>query len=460
MLRAPFVLALALTAALPAQNAHDLIVADYGKRRDEALFDAGQRHLQLGSWARKVGLVPQATSQFLRAVEVSGGKNQGAVTVLGIMRGYGEAFWRRQVKRPSRALLADYERRAAGIELQTRKAQIDLAQRAAKAGLTTEAQQHWRTVLKLGGSIELDAKGARIDGIRLPAEMSAWLQQVTIQINGGEPAFEAAGAAAPKLPGVIEVRSDELVVRTDLPGERAAALHALATALLPALRERLDGAPTRPLQLFVFSKRDDFTAYLKACGMEHFSGGSGLADYDTFQTLVCADGKGDDEVQALVLHELTHLFFYGTAPAAMPDWFAEGFAESFGGQGTFAWDGKTLQLGLPMRADRLASLRQAPLPLRELFTADAATLLSTDHDKGLRFYAQCWALQRFLADAKNPWHERMGYYEAQCRGAVLGAPEGGRKTLDPTAARALFERLFAGDMDQLQAAFSEWLQKL
>lgn len=450
-----------LTLSLPAQSAHDMVVANYQKQRDEALFDAGQRHLQLGSWARKAGLVPQATAQFLRAVEVSQGKNQGAVTVLSILRGYGDAFWRRQQKRPSRALIKDYERRAAGIELQTRKAQMELAKLADKAGLDVEQQQHWLTVLQLGGKIEVDAKGiARIDGQRLPPELSTWLQQMTIQVNGGQPAFEAAGANAPKLANVVEVRSDDLVVRTDLPAARGAQLHALATALLPALRDRLDGAPTRPLQLFVFGKRADYTAYLQACGMERYTSASGVADYGTFQTLVCAEDKADEDVHALVLHELSHLYFYGTAPAAMPDWYAEGFGESFGGQGTFTWDGKTLQLGLSMRQDRIAALRLQPLPLRELFDADAATLLATDHDKGMRFYTQCWALQRFLREEKGAWRERFGYFEAQCRGALLGAPEGARKVLDPTSARALFDRLFGPDLPALEQEFTAWLAKL
>jgi hypothetical protein len=454
-------LVVVLLPDLLAQSAHDQVVSDYMKRRESALFDAGQRHLQLGSWARKAGLIPQATSQFLRAVEVSGGKNQGAVMVLGVMRGYGDAFWRREVKRPSPALLADYERRAAHIELQTRKAHIDLAKRAGKAGLQVEEKEHWLTVLQLGGSIEVDAKGtARIDGERVPEALADWLQGMTIQVNGKQPAFEAAGGAAPKLPDVTEVRSDELVVRTDLPAASAAALHALASAFLPKLRERLAGAPTHPLQLFVFKKRADFLAYLEARGMARFAGGSGVADYGTFQTLVCAEEKTDEQLHALVLHELSHLYFFGTAPAAMPDWFAEGFAESFGGQGTFTWDGETLQLGLPMRRDRIEDLQKAPIPLRELFATDAANLLITDHDKGMRFYAECWALQRFLREDKNPWQARFGYFEAQCRGAVLGAPEGGRKTLDPTASRALCDRLFGPDLEQIDGAFREWLQKL
>ena len=66
--------------------------------------------------------------------------------------------------------------------------------------------------------------------------------------------------------------------------------------------------------------------------------------------------------------------FFGTAPAFLPDWYAEGFAESFGGQGTFTWDGKTLQTGGLLAKHRLAALQQAPLPLRELLAGSSGRL--------------------------------------------------------------------------------------
>src|SRR5262249_9718447 len=143
------------------------------------------------------------------------------------------------------------------------------------------------------------------------------------------------------------------------------------------------------------------------------------------QTLICGEGLADPELQAVALHELSHLFFYGTAPAFLPDWYAEGFAETFGGQGTFTWDGKALQTGGLFDRRPIDGLRKAPLPLRELLAADASRLLATDHDKGMRFYTESWALQRFLRGEKTAWQGRFRQWEAQCRGAVLGAPQGG-----------------------------------
>ena len=451
---------LLLLAPLPAQSTREMLQTDYYKAREAALFDASQRHLELGSWARKQWLVPQATSQFLRAVEVGEGRNQGAITVLGLMRGYGDAFWRGNKKKPPASLLADYERRATAIERQSRKARAELAQRAARASMADESRLQWLAVLRLGGVLDYDSKGnAKIDGEAIPAELADWLGQQTTKVNGGQRAFEAAGASAPRLEGLCEQKSDKLIVRTDLGMEQARALHALGTALWPVLQDRLDGAPTRPLGLYVFEQRRDYEAYLDARGLGIHKAARGLADYGTFQTLVCAEGLPDADLQAITLHELSHLFFFGTAPAFLPDWYAEGFAETFGGQGTFTWDGKTLQTGGPMARHRLLALQQEPLPLRELLAADAAALLAADQPKGLRFYAEAWALQRFLREDRNPWGARFLHWEAQCRGAVLGAPEGGRYG-DTSGARAVFDRLFSSDLDQLEAAFGEWLAKL
>jgi hypothetical protein len=456
-------------APLAAQSTHDILQSDYRKAREAALFDAGQDHLELGSWARKHGLVPQATTEFLRAVEVSEGKNAGAQQVLGIMRGLGDAFWRGEPKHPAKATVADYGHRAAALELHTRKARIDLAQRAARAGMPDESREQWLAVLRLGGKLEYDDKDApRIDGVAVPAELAGWLQEQTTKVDGRR-TFEPGGAKAPRVGGMHEAANDLLIVRTDLDEERGKALLALGTALWPALQERLDGAPTRRLALLVFAHKSDYDAYLDVRGLGVLKAARGAADYGNGQTLICGDGLGDPELHAIALHELSHLFFYGTAPAFLPDWYAEGFAETFGGQGTFTWDGKALQTGGLLDRGRLDDLRKAPLPLRELLAADAAKLLATDHDKGLRFYAEAWALQRFLRGEKTPWQAKFRQWEAQCRCLVLGAPQGsapqGNAQLsgrfgDPSQAQVQFERLFGPDLDELETAFRDWLAKL
>jgi hypothetical protein len=212
----------------------------------------------------------------------------------------------------------------------------------------------------------------------------------------------------------------------------------------------------------VFAKHADYVAYLTARGMAGHAKAPGLCDYGTFQTLVAAvraDGTvlGDDELQPLVLHELSHLYFFGVAPAVMPDWYAEGFAESFGGQGTFTWDGTRLTIGGRMAAHRLATLRATPLSLRELLDVRITLLLAMDRKKGIDYYAQCWALQHFLRQPECPWRERFTAFEARCRGQALGAPEGGQQAPNPVPATVEFTRQFGADLDAIDAAFRAWL---
>lgn len=463
-LRSIATLAACLLTALAA--AAQSRAADYEKRRMATLAEAGQRHLRLGSWARDQGLVPQATAQFLRAVEICEGENPGAATVLGIMRGHGDAFWTQRRKQPSKALLAEFDKRAASAESKNKKDHLELAQRARSAELGPQEREHYRKVLELGGELERDDKGVwRIEGKKIDGELAEWLKGQTRDDQQGRPVFEAAGSAAPRLQGLVVHEDEVLQVRTDLPGDAAAQLHALGTALLPHLRERLDGAPTRRLVLTVFSKHADYVAYLLARDLGGHTAAAGLADYGTFQTLVTAERADGTmweaaDLHAIVLHELAHLYFFGVAPAVMPDWYAEGFAESFGAQGSFVWDGKALTLGQKMSAHRLAALREGVVPLRQLVDMRAAALLARDRDKGLAFYAQCWALQHFLRQPDCAWNDRFAFFEAKCRGQALGAPEGGQRAPNPVPASVEFSKLFGEDLDKLDAAFRAWLATL
>jgi hypothetical protein len=449
--------ALLLVVAAPTQNANDLLVAEYQKRRDEERLEAGQRHVSLGWSIRDSGLIQQATWQFVRAVEVSDGKHDGARLVLNIVRNYGEAFWKKRKKAASKASLSAYEKKAAAIERDDLKGQVKLAKLAQKAKLNGAMTEHWLAALRLGAKIEIVDGAGKIEGEAVPGEFAKWLKDQTTEVNGGKARFEPAGAKAPRLTGVREVGNGQVVVRTDVPGFVADELHALALAQWPLLQERLDGAPLRPLQLFVFGKRADYDAYLRACGHGVALGGAGLCDYGTFQTLVCAEGLAAEDLHAMVLHELAHLFFFGSSPVAMPDWYAEGFAESFGGQGTFTWDGKKLQIGGAMRRDRVDAMKKAPMPLRELMAANAGQLLMVDHDRGLCYYAQCHALQRWLQLPTNPWRERFLAWEDECRGALPGVQTTARFG-DPAPAAAAFDRVFGKELDTLETAFLVWLK--
>jgi hypothetical protein len=339
----------------------------------------------------------------------------------------------------------------------TRKSHLNLARLALGIDKEADAREHCLQAIRLGAEISVDAKGtSKLDKVTLPDALAKWLQDQTVLTASGERVFEAAAGHGLRLQGLQEHRSEQLVVRSDLDARQCQQLHALGMALLPHLEARLEGTSPRQLVLLVFGKRAAYDAYLASLGIA--SAGAGLAEYGSFQTIVCAEDKSDGELHALILHELSHLFFFGTAPAAMPDWYAEGFAESFGGQGTFAWDGKVLTLGAMMQPDRLQAAQAAIMPLRELLAGDAEALWRTDRDKALQFYTHAWAFQRFLRNADCPWREEFDAFEAQCRGGALGAVAG--KAGDRKPAQAVFDERFGQQIDAIETAFHAWFKKL
>jgi len=375
--------------------------------------------------------------------------------VLNVVRSYGQAFWRKSRKKPSRAALASYKKRAEKIERDDQKGQARLAKTAQKARLDDRAREHWLAAMQLGAELQISAKGAKIGGQKVAPEHVEWLQGQTITV-GGTKTFDRAGAKAPKLDNLVEAKSDWLSVRTDLGDKVAKELCALGTALCPPLQERLAGLPVRSLRLLVFAKRTDYDGYLAALGHGDATAGRGLCDYGSYQTLVCAEGLSPADLHGLVLHELTHLFFWGASPVAMPDWYAEGLAETFGGQGTFSWDGKKLATGGVMREDRVAAVKAGPIPLSSLFAADVLKLLVSDHDRAMVFYAESQLLMRFLRQPKGAWQKRFDWWENECRGSLAGTNSTARFG-DVGPARASFQRLFGEDLDILERAFTVWL---
>ncbi|MCR9247168.1 MAG: hypothetical protein NXI31_19215 [bacterium] len=448
-----------------AQSARDQNVKAYEKARKTELVEAGQRHVDLGWSMRKSGLQQQVTYEFMRAKELSEGEHYMAGRVLGIIRAYGDAFWRKARKKPTRASLVRYRKKAAALAVKDQRGQARLAKFAQKARLDDKARGHWRRALELGAELDITKKGAKIAGQKVANEHVDWLQGLTIEVDGKQK-FDAAGASAagarpagrkaPALAGFREASSDLLVVRTDLDAKVCKELCAIGTALCEPLSKRLDGLPARTLRLLVFEKRADYDAYLAARGHGDAVVARGLCDYGAQQAMLCAEGLAPADLHAIALHELTHLFFWGCTPVRMPDFYAEGLAETFGGQGTFTWDGKKLTTGGAMRQDRVDAVKAAPLPLREMFRVDTLQLLAKDRDRALVFYAQAQLFLRFVQRREAPWRERFAWWENECRGALKGTTAPSRFG-SPEATAAAFDRLFREDLDALETAFRAWL---
>ena len=111
-----------------------------------------------------------------------------------------------------------------------------------------------------------------------------------------------------------------------------------------------------------------------------------------------------------------------------------------------------------MTPGRLVELREAPLPLRELLKADPLALLAQDRVTARRFYAQAWALVRFLEQGAGPeCAERLARWRRMCLGSILGADLYKPYAMDSTASQALFLELFEKDLARLETEFGAWL---
>lgn len=213
--------------------------------------------------------------------------------------------------------------------------------------------------------------------------------------------------------------------------------------------------------MFIFAKRADYEAYCDAAGLGSHKLAAGLADSGTFVTLVSAEGMSEETVRGIALHELTHLFQYGVTPTVMPSWYNEGFAETYGGEGTFTWDGAKLTAGGKMDAAHVHPLRDAKnyIPLKTLLAGDALKLINAADGKARMFYNQSWAFFRYLRlHASEEIQQRFLRYELVCRGAAMGAKAGEHHNRDATDAAAYFQSLFGPDLAAIEIGFKAWLK--
>ena len=446
--------------ALVAAQAEGKLAGQWRTQRDLTLVDVAGRHYDVGAWCWKNGLKPQGTSQMLFALALSDGRYRPAKKALATMRRVDDAAWERDLLSPKATLLRSYAKRLKRAKEQDRRDFLELARWATKKKLHEEARAVYERLLSAeGGLLELDSKGQlRVGKATVPAEYSGPIHAAGVEMNGRRYLRDEFLATLPDVGEVFEAVSDELRVRSSLDAENAARLHAMGEALFEVLANELGGRPGERCDLFVFARRSDYDAYLDAAELTRFRYGSGVADRKTNTAAVCAEGIAD--LDALTLHELTHLFHFGLTRAVLPDWYAEGLAETYGGAGTFEWDGERLETGLRLGADHRVELSDPDslLPLATLLTADAPSAVS---EHGWLFYAQSWAFVRFLRKGAGPEvAARFRLWEIKCTGAALGADHTNPRAHDPNAARELFDATFGGELETLEEGFRDFVAEL
>jgi hypothetical protein len=457
---------LAVGALQAAPDRTEAARKELAGKKKEALVQASRRHVELGIWCRDAGMVSQASNEFVRAVEVSEGQDAWAVNILKLMRKLDDAFWKKVAKNPGAAMLRTYEKRARKADEEALEDRVALAKWAGKKKeLTEEAFQEWQGVVRLTDKpLEVGADGVvTLPAGLVPPEISKRLLDEAVTINGKRWVRDEFLAKMPEIKELDEAESDELRVRSQGGPEQAKDLLAICRACLPTLEADTGGRPTRRMQVFVFAKRADYALYMDRAGLPQHKLAAGVADGATFTTVIAGEGMEVETLRGVALHEMSHLYQYGVTPVVMPSWYAEGFAETYGGEGTFTWDGATLKPAGVMSGGRLEALKTDAgyLPFATLLAGDALKLINEGKGGWAPFYAQSWALRRWLRTAApDEVRERFSLWETMCRGAALGAQQGKPNEGDTTPAQEAFQRILGKDLPALEPAFRKWLATL
>jgi hypothetical protein len=438
--------------------------AEFPKRKRKVLIEGGHRHLNLGVWCRDKGLTSQATMEIMLSVEVSEHRHPGAIKVLAIMRGYGESFWKKRRKSFPKGLLDQYEKRSVKVVAKNAKERFGLAEWAFGFDLE-EGRQEFRALVALNDApLEFDKKERIVvTGGAVPVELSAAIRAEAVKINDRLWLRDDFLSLIPDVETIHEVENERIRVRTMGSREQAQDVLDACTALLPVLVKDTGGRPKERLNVFLFAKEGAYAKYLVASKMEEFSRAKGFALSGSQMACLNTFEMSDEDARSLALHEVTHLFVYGITRTRMPDWYSEGFAETYGGQGCHSVEAGEYEFHQVMADHRLIRLRSGEniMPLRKLLAGDA--LQQRAHaDEGLDFYAQSWAFLRFLrTGAGDDVREKLEHWEAVCRGKALGAVlDKGTEDGDVQPAQALFTELFQGQLEALETDFHAFLKTL
>lgn len=446
-------------------RAQSKALVQFEEKLRELDLEQSQRHLEYGLELRKQGMTAQAAQQIVLAAEVGRGLNPGATTVLSIMRQYDAAFWKRFGDKPSPGKAAAYERRARALELDGQRERLKLANWAESRELIEQSDGLYRRLLELAdGALEFDGQGRLILAAgTIPPEPSSRIKESAITINSRLYLRDELLAKLQGLDKIVEVSDDVLRVRTTMDDAATRELHAMGAALVPELTRVLGVGLRERLALFVFATRAEYEAALDAIGLGERRIVTGVASPRPRVALVCAEGLEPEILRGVCLHELTHQYVQITSRSVFPGWFHEGFAETYGGGGTYTWiDGK-LTFGGKLPEFRLAPMRAADgcIPLREFLAADPFERWRAGHEQGLRYYAQAWAFVRYLREgAGDAIALRFEQWQMRCMGQALGYGGAGERSEPKTAAHELFLEMFAEDLDRLDAGFRAFAREL
>ena len=203
------------------------------------------------------------------------------------------------------------------------------------------------------------------------------------------------------------------------------------------------------LQAYVFGFREQWAEHTRqttgpSAAVYLKIGRGGYAHGDTFATFY----HGDPQTLAVCRHEGWHQFVATTFARRPPPFLEEGVATLF----EVGFDDG--ELSTPRLSNtRLNRLREAvrrsrAWPLDKLLTMHAGDVVGTNGRQVETFYAQAWALARFLVQSDR---HRAGFRR------LLGAYADGAVTGDP---RHMLERHLDVPFDELNAEYEAYVRRI
>ncbi|GEM_PF-1764791 len=247
-----------------------------------------------------------------------------------------------------------------------------------------------------------------------------------------------------------EVKTTHYDIRTNYDEDFAQELGALCEVAYEDFKRFYGGIEPKleakdRMTLYAFASYEDYRKYCVEHNAEAQLQAAGFAVSNS-NVVVGWNKTGEPaDFLATMAHEAAHLFYFRIAKGlAAPSWYAEGMATQFEG---FEWTGSSYAYNRLSRA-RLPFVKQAMdqrrhIPIAELVKSDALSLINSDTDKALLFYAECWALVYFLTQTEQT-EFREGFQRY-------------REAVDSGKPAALTE--FFTDLGALEAEFVKFIKR-
>jgi hypothetical protein len=357
-------------------------------------------------------------------------------------------------KPPKKAVEVAFRERALGWELEAARIYLQLGRSAAakKAeACRKKAIEYFRRAVQMTGEpLEVNKSGQLVAGKAglVPEDASAQLLKETVTINGARYFKDRMLRSIPELKDVFEARGKRFTVRMLTSVEKASGLLAVMEQAWEQYAAHAGAETLKPLGLFVFADQAGYQRFCDQTENAPFRLANGFASSaDGFA--VTFEQPGLEEI---AVHEGAHLFHYLAFASGMPSWYDEGFAGWFGNGGTMKWEGGKLTTGLKLEKPRLEALKAKMLPLADLLGGNALERINAQDGSSGTFYAQSWALYRFLQETKDPrFAARFERWEGFCLGSAFD------RTNQAATAAKLFEQIFQPVLGELEKALKDWI---